>query len=47
VGDNPFIFLDCSAIRSLGWRPQLNIQQAVIRTVKFLEQNPAITETVS
>ncbi len=46
VGDIPFIFLDCSAIRSLGWRPQLNIQQAVIRTVKFLEQNPAITETV-
>jgi len=44
VGDNPFIFLDCTAIRSLGWRPKLNIQQAVIRTVEFLEQNPAITE---
>jgi UDP-glucose 4-epimerase len=44
VGDNPFIFLDCAAIRSLGWRPQLNIKQAVIRTLEFLEQNPAITE---
>jgi len=44
VGDNPFIFLDCTAIRSLGWRPKLNIQQAVIRTVEFLEQNPAISE---
>jgi UDP-glucose 4-epimerase len=44
VGDNPFIFLDCASIRSLGWRPQLNIQQAVIRTVEFLQQNPAITE---
>ena len=44
VGDNPFIFLDCAAIRSLGWRPKLSIQQAVIRTVEFLEQNPAITE---
>jgi UDP-glucose 4-epimerase len=44
VGDNPFIFLDCAAIRSLGWRPKLNIQQAVIRTVEFLQQNPAITE---
>jgi UDP-glucose 4-epimerase len=44
VGDNPFIFLDCAAIRSLGWRPQLNIQQAVIRTLEFLEQNPAITQ---
>ena len=47
VGDNPFIFLDCTAVRSLGWRPELNIQQAVIRTVEFLEQNPAITEVVA
>jgi UDP-glucose 4-epimerase len=47
VGDNPFIFLDCTAIRSLGWRPKLNIQQAVIRTVEFLEQNPAITEVAA
>jgi UDP-glucose 4-epimerase len=44
IGDNPFIFLDCAAMRSLGWRPKLSIQQAVIRTVEFLEQNPAITE---
>ena len=44
VGDNPFIFLDTAAIRSLGWRPQLNIQQAVVATVKYLQQNPAITE---
>jgi UDP-glucose 4-epimerase len=43
VGDSPFIFLDCAAIRSLGWRPQLSIEQAVIRTVRFLEQNSAIT----
>ncbi|HWJ20356.1 MAG TPA: NAD-dependent epimerase/dehydratase family protein [Geobacterales bacterium] len=47
AGDNPFIFLDCTAIGSLGWRPKLNIQQAVIRTVEFLEQNPAITEVVA
>ena len=47
VGDNPFIFLDCASIQSLGWRPRLNIQQAVIRTVEFLEQNPAITEHVA
>ena len=40
IGDNPFIFLDCAAIRSIGWRPQLSIQQAVIRTVDFLRQNP-------
>lgn len=38
VGDNPFIFLDCSAIRALGWRPALTIRQAVIQTVRYLKQ---------
>ena len=47
VGDNPFIFLDCAGMRSLGWRPKLTIQQSVIRTVEFLEQNPAIAETTA
>lgn len=47
VGDNPFIFLDCAAIRSLGWRPKFNIQQAVIQTVQYLEQDSAITEAVA
>ena len=46
VGDNPFIFLDCTAVRLLGWRPKLTIQRSVIRTVAFLEQNPAIAESV-
>ena len=39
IGDNPFIFLDCSRIRALGWRPRLTIRQAVIRTVEFLQSN--------
>jgi UDP-glucose 4-epimerase len=39
IGDNPFIFLECSRIRTLGWRPCLTIQQAVIRTVEFLQSN--------
>jgi UDP-glucose 4-epimerase len=36
IGDNPFIFLDCSRIRSLGWRPRLTIQQAIVKTVEYL-----------
>ncbi len=40
VGDSPFIFLDCRRIRSLGWRPQLTIREAVIRTADFLRSNP-------
>jgi UDP-glucose 4-epimerase len=47
IGDNPFIFLDCAALRSLGWQPKLTIKQSVIRTVEFLEQNPAIAETAA
>jgi UDP-glucose 4-epimerase len=40
VGDSPFIFLDCSRIRALGWRPRLSIQQAVLATIKYVSANP-------
>lgn len=36
VGDSPFIFLDCSRIRDLGWLPRLTIRDAVMLTVDFL-----------
>ena len=44
VGDSPFIFLDCRRIRALGWRPQLSIREAVVRTVEYLQQNPWLLE---
>ena len=44
VGDSPFIFLDCSRIRSLGWTPSLTIREGVIRTVDYLRTNPWILE---
>lgn len=44
VGDNPFIFLDCSAIRSLGWRPKLTIRQGVVETVRYLRNNPELLD---
>jgi UDP-glucose 4-epimerase len=44
VGDSPFIFLDCSHIRDLGWSPQLSIHDGVIRTIKYLVQNPWLLE---
>lgn len=44
VGDNPFIFLDTTRIRALGWRPKLTIREAVLRTVDYLRANPAIIE---
>jgi len=36
VGDSPFIFLDTSRIRALGWRPTVTIRDAVVRTVDYL-----------
>jgi UDP-glucose 4-epimerase len=44
IGDNPFIFLDCSRIRALGWTPKLTIEQGVLRTVDYLVANPALLE---
>jgi UDP-glucose 4-epimerase len=42
IGDNPFIFLDCSAIRALGWKPKWTIRQSVERTVDYLRSQPAL-----
>lgn len=39
IGDSPFIFLDCSRIRSLGWRPGLGIREGVVRTLEYLQQS--------
>src|SRR3981189_508868 len=40
IGDNPFIFLDCSRIRALGWTPKLSIQKGVMTTLEYLIANP-------
>lgn len=45
IGDNPFIFLDCSRIRNLGWKPQLSIREGITQTMKYLHQNPWLLET--
>lgn len=39
IGDNPFIYLDTKKIRSLGWKPELTIEQAVVRTVDYIMKN--------
>jgi UDP-glucose 4-epimerase len=44
IGDSPFIFLDCSKMTSLGWRPKLTIQEAIIRTLEFLKANQWVLE---
>jgi UDP-glucose 4-epimerase len=44
IGDSPFIFLDCTRMRALGWRPRLTIREGILRTLQFLRQNPWVLE---
>jgi UDP-glucose 4-epimerase len=44
IGDNPFIFLDCSRMRGLGWKPKLTIREGVMQTIKYLSENNWVLE---
>ena len=44
VGDSPFIFLDCSRLRGLGWKPKLSIREGVVKTVHYLLDNKWVFE---
>jgi UDP-glucose 4-epimerase len=44
AGDSPFIYLDTTRIRALGWRPKLGIDEGIRRTVVFLRDNNWIFE---
>jgi len=44
IGDNPFIFLDTSKIRDLGWKPKLSIQDGVLKTIQYLKKNEWVFE---
>ena len=44
IGDSPFIFLDTSKVRSLGWRPKLTIRESVLRTLAYLQTQSWVLE---
>lgn len=44
IGDNPFIFLDTTKIRALGWAPRLTIRDGVMRTLDYLQANQTLLE---
>jgi UDP-glucose 4-epimerase len=44
IGDSPFIFLDTTKIRALGWRPTLTIREGILRTLDYLHANPWLLE---
>jgi UDP-glucose 4-epimerase len=39
VGDSPLILLDTARIQSLGWKPQVSIRDAILRTLDWFEAN--------
>jgi UDP-glucose 4-epimerase len=39
IGDSPFIHLDASKIRQLGWKPKLSIEEGILRTLDWLRAN--------
>jgi len=43
IGDVKNMLLDTSKIKSLGWNPELNSQQAIRKTAKHMIQNPSVT----
>jgi UDP-glucose 4-epimerase len=44
VGDNPFIFLETKKIRATGWKPELTIEQGIVRTLEWLRANGWVYE---
>lgn len=44
IGDSPFIFLDATKLRSLGWQPTLTIREGVLRTLEYLQANQWVLE---
>ena len=45
VGDNPFIFLDTKKIQATGWKTTLTIEQGIVRTLQWLQQNQWVYES--
>ena len=44
IGDNPFIFLNTHKVQNTGWQPKLTIQQGIMSTLKWLQQNQWVYE---
>ncbi len=39
IGDNPFIFLKCQKMKSLGWESNCSIKESIIKTLNYLQNN--------
>jgi len=44
IGDNPFIHLDVSRMKALGWSPKTSIQAGIVDTLRWIRENQWIYE---
>jgi UDP-glucose 4-epimerase len=44
LGDSPFVHLDTTKLKALGWRPQVSIEQGIRNTVRYLQAHPKVLE---
>ena len=44
IGDSPFILLDTTKVRALGWTPHLTIRDGILRTLEYLRVNQWVLE---
>ena len=47
IGDNPFIFLDCTRMRKLDWESKHSIEESVRETLRWLQANAWVFEARS
>ena len=39
IGDNPLIHLDPSKMMEMGWTPKISIQDGIVKTLRYIQQN--------
>jgi UDP-glucose 4-epimerase len=44
IGDSPFILLDTTRMKSLGWRPTITIRDGILKTLAYLQANRWVFE---
>jgi UDP-glucose 4-epimerase len=44
LGDSPFVHLDTTKLKELGWQPQVSIEQGIRNTVRYLQAHSRVME---
>ena len=44
LGNSPFVHLDTTKLKALGWRPQVSIERGIRTTVRYLQAHPQVLQ---